>query len=113
MSKQSYKDIQSDAPARHSSHHFPVENIGNEGYNENAGIMGGQRPVGGGATCTDADNLMPLTDTEREWLIAVGRAQHKRHSDVTYLLAVLEEYLELSEDSELVFDLPENDCGTK
>ncbi len=93
MSKQSYKDIQSDAPARHISIHAP---------------RGERRD-----TYRDADNLMPLTDTEREWLIAVGRVQHKRHSDVTYLLAVLEEYLELSEDSELVFDLPENDCGTK
>ncbi|WP_195276625.1 hypothetical protein [Anaerotruncus rubiinfantis] len=56
MSKQSYKDIQSDAPARHEFQHLPVENIGNAGYNENAGIMGGQRPVEGGATCTDAEH---------------------------------------------------------
>ena len=93
MSKQSYKDIQSDATARHISIHTPRE----RGHN----------------MYRDADNLMPLTDTEREWLIAVGRVQHKRHSDVTYLLAVLDEYLGLSEDSELVFDLPENGCGTK
>lgn len=92
MSKQSYKDIQSDAPARHSSHHFPVENIGNEGYNENAGIMGGQRPVKGGATCTDAETT--LTDRERQQLYEISRIQGMKYSDFTYLLAALDEMLE-------------------
>lgn len=72
MSKQSYKDIQSDAPARHISIHAP---------------RGERRD-----TYRDAETT--LTDRERQQLYEISRIQGMKYSDFTYLLSALDEMLE-------------------
>lgn len=77
---------------------LPVDAGNLREYNESAGNTGKALTGKENEACVDVvDRLVPLTKEEREWILAVARIQQKNHSDVTYLLAALDELLESSE----------------
>lgn len=102
------------APASHIRKTFPVDTGNITCYDKVAGRKVGQPTGKEREPCTNAvDQLLPLTKEEREWILMIANTQHRKYSDVTYLLAYLDECLELSEYSEPFSALPGNGHETK
>lgn len=80
---------------------LPVESNNWKCYNKNTGKTASGSPAQrGGEKCDVVES--GLSKWERNLLLRLGKVQHRRHSDITYYLAYLEELLWMQADQERI-----------